>query len=674
MHRLLPIGLLLVATALPSASSGAPESRTTRIVFAGQAVTRESQIYSVEPTGRGLAQLTFEEQPAAAPLPSPDGRLVLFSRSGAIWVMRADGRAQRRLLVGASEPTWAPDSRRIAYVAGAGIRVIGSDGRHSRLLVRSRGDQVGHLAWSPDGRRLAFSRSGSVVILTSGVERRITPPQGYIHPIAWSPDGRWIACLWAPLNRPVQIVLVHPEGGRRRVVGVGNRAAWSPDGRLLAYVDAGVLRTLNVATGGRRALSRDLPVYSSMAPVWSPRGDEIAYLAPGNRPTLVTLSGRARPLTLPLPYRVAGESLAWTTVSNGLRLRPPLPLAVASAVELRLRTPVDQLAADGGNVAYRSCGTIGAWSRSEGTIVPIRAQRVLCDFDTDGYAVYGLALAGDRIAWGILGSGINQENWLTVRVLSGPAEMTVDLGDRQSDIRGAERAGDLVGNGDLLAFGTWLYCDDVSSSAACLDIPRERRPVVSQSLWRVREPSWPGMCPAGRELTPAPGPCRVLATEPGPLVPYDADAGRIAAGGDNALVLIHENGTRLLEVPVKAIGAQLSGTDLAVLVQGQLRHYDAGDGALVHTWPLPDVSSAGPCGRSSCQKPRLRLEDAARRLVVYVLDDKIHLLRLSDGADSVVADGTAARFGAAGLIYAYEAAYPWRGRIRFVPFDKLPLR
>jgi hypothetical protein len=169
------------------------------------------------------------------------------------------------------------------------------------------------------------------------------------------------------------------------------------------------------------------------------------------------------------------------------------------------------------------------------------------------------------------------------------------------------------------------------------------------------------------------GPCQKLATEPGPLVPHDVDAGRIAAVGDNAVLILDENGTRLVEEPVKALAAQLSGTDLVALVQGAFRLYHTASGELVRTWPLPDVSSGGACLASPCPNARLRLDDVGRGLVAYVLDGRLHLLRLRDGADAVVADATAARFGETGLFYAYEATSPWRGRIRFVPFGELPL-
>jgi hypothetical protein len=42
--------------------------------------------------------------------------------------------------------------------------------------------------------------------------------------------------------------------------------------------------------------------------------------------------------------------------------------------------------------------------------------------------------------------------------------------------------------------------------------------------------------------------------------------------------------------------------------------------------------------------------------------------------DASVHEGAIARFGDARLSYANQASGVWRGRIRFVPFDQLPLR
>jgi hypothetical protein len=108
--------------------------------------------------------------------------------------------------------------------------------------------------------------------------------------------------------------------------------------------------------------------------------------------------------------------------------------------------------------------------------------------------------------------------------------------------------------------------------------------------------------------------------------------------------------------------------------RGELLHYDASTGALLHSWPLPDATVGRECASpngSRCpyvQPARLVLQDVARGLVTYALDGQIHVLRLSDGTDSVVAPGGHARFMDEGLVYSAES------QLRLVPFAQLALR
>jgi hypothetical protein len=237
--------------------------------------------------------------------------------------------------------------------------------------------------------------------------------------------------------------------------------------------------------------------------------------------------------------------------------------------------------------------------------------------------VYSLALAGDRVAWGIAGGG-NSIQWSLSGTTLGAPRAGFVLGSG-SATRASPRTsfvGDLAGSGSLLVFSS-----------------RDEKgyPIVTtrQTVHRVGT----GGCP-----------CSEIATEPGPLVPFDVDGGRVAAGGDNALLLLDASGTRLLAVFVRARAAQLSGPDLVVLAQGELRHYDAANGRLLRAWPLSD---------------RATLQDAARGLAAYALDGQVHVLRLADGQDAVVAPGTLARFIDAGLVYADGPT------IRLVRFDRL---
>jgi Tol biopolymer transport system component len=81
-----------------------------------------SQIYSVQADGSRLGQLTHGSRHDRAPLFSPDGRRVLFSRDqplqSELWMMNADGSGQRRLYSSWHyDPAWSPESRRIVFRA-----------------------------------------------------------------------------------------------------------------------------------------------------------------------------------------------------------------------------------------------------------------------------------------------------------------------------------------------------------------------------------------------------------------------------------------------------------------------------------------------------------------------------------------------------------------------------
>jgi hypothetical protein len=419
---------------------------------------------------------------------------------------------------------------------------------------------------------------------------------------------------------------------------------------------------------------------------WSPRGDAIAasggtfssedLTSHGDELLVSTLTGHSRNLVRATDPYALPEDVSWTRSPAKLRLRPPVPvLPRISADELQLRQPVEDLAADGDRVAYRFCGTIGAWQPASHEIVSVQRDHPLCDEADLGF--YNLALAGDRVAWAALEGGNFQTNTLFVETAGDRAARTeVAAGQHVTgDLRGDERAGDLLGSGSLLVFSTWAYCDEVVP-VTCPGVGYGEGTLASQTLWRVREPSWPGSCPSAGFVSPPSGRCQQLRVEHGPLRVLDVDAGRIFVSGDNATLVLDADGRQLLSLPVSTQAAQLTGSSLVVLVPGELRDYDATTGALLRSRPLPAVSIGGFCGVPAffCGSPRLRLEDAARGLAAYVLDGQIHLLRLVDGRDVVLHEGTAARFDSDGLAYAYRATGDWPGRIRFVPFDRLPLR
>lgn len=176
----------------------------------------------------------------------------------------------------------------------------------------------------------------------------------------------------------------------------------------------------------------------------------------------------------------------------------------------------------------------------------------------------------------------------------------------------------------------------------------------------------------------AAGPCSQLATLNDTLQPLSVDSGRVVVRLPNgSLVVRTSTGAVVHQFPGLAgqtRGAELMRNRLLVVVPGKLLVYSLPGGAQVRMRPLPNVPSAGVCGMPPCPAATLQLVDAARGLVAYILSGKLHLLRIRDGRDRVVATATDARFGDTGLFYSYDTTGPWPSRIRFVRWGALPVR
>jgi hypothetical protein len=365
---------------------------------------------------------------------------------------------------------------------------------------------------------------------------------------------------------------------------------------------------------------------------------------------VVTLSGQVRNI-------VAGGSVyggrilsvAWTREPTGARYTKP---SVATT-GLLADGPVLQLATDGQSVAFgTTCNRVSVWMPSNGSLFttaefPLVGVGPYCDWG-DRLDLYTVALAGERVVYGFNNGGLSSFWSLRQLTTSQPASGT-QLDGASGSLGGPWRhaLGTVVGSGSLIVYSVW---DEANAPSA----PPFH--VTAQTLMRAE----PGGCP-----------CTTLASSPGPLVPYDVAGDRIVASGDRETIVFDRDGKELLSLPISGLGAQFDGDNIVVLTSGELRDYDIHSGQLLHTSMLPDVDSGSECGSPHyCDRhpPRLLLEDARAGLVTYVLDGTVHLRRVVDGQDAVVAPGSLARFFDGGLVYAYGA------RISVVPFDQLPLR
>ena len=396
-------------------------------------------------------------------------------------------------------------------------------------------------------------------------------------------------------------------------------------------------------------------------------------------------------------------ALALGSAVGAARDAPARPHARTSAAEfaslapipvrtLKLRDGVTDLAADGesaaiswGKMGPRTIGChVSFWHPRTGKLMRlgphVRPERGSdCDADVllPGETWSPLAYANGRVEWADSYISFNSRNSrLSLDLISGtsrhPSVMEY-LGHATpccaDPLTKATYLGDLVGRGRLLAFSTW--------NAKPVPTPTVSPSVTDQAIWRIADGG--GTCPVfgGEKLRSSH--CVEVAEASGPLVPLDVDAGRIVVlRGANTIELIDQTGRTLHAfTPTAApLAAVLTEQTLAVLTQGALDIYDPETGALIHSWPLPDVPSGGRCTNLGdvCPQLRLQLVAANRGLALYLLDGKAHLLRLRDGRDITVDRAVAADLTTAGLFYTFRMSGHYHGRVRFIPYANLPLR
>jgi len=185
--------------------------------------------------------------------------------------------------------------------------------------------------------------------------------------LAFSPDGRLLA-----FALPDMVGFVDMRTSDARIVHDGGHdIAWSPDGHELLLVH-----------GEGDQPSRDFVT----------TGDVKAVTPEGRVSTVVSGSGA---------YGGQIVSAAWAKVADGVRYRAPQSVDGVFA-----GGPVQELAADGGRVAFISCRRVSTWSSATNTVVSVTRRDDACFATFSRGELHSLALAGNRVTWVENGYGL----------------------------------------------------------------------------------------------------------------------------------------------------------------------------------------------------------------------------------------------------------------------------
>jgi Tol biopolymer transport system component len=599
------LAVLVVATAGAAGGARAAGPQGT-LVFASDR-SGSFQIYSIRADGSRLGQLTRGRAADAAPLFSPDGRLIVFNRArkhdaSELWVMSADGSGQRKLASSGSAPAWSPDSRRIAYIDaryGGALVIAGADGS-ARLVIR--GSNLSPY-WSPDGRLIAFSRQvgdRTNLMLIGGDGHALRMIRRNARALGWSPRGE--IAFTGKYGSAVGLTSTSGRHARRLLPSDASALVWSPDERRLAFVDRNGLHVAS-ADGGH---VRRLPPKNANwvgSPAWSPDSRWIAIPVAPNGSTLQDLllvaaegsSSRLLTARVPRPWGTDYGPASWRPrgATPGRLGRPPVAPLPSETVSTSTFQPgvgrIYELAADGGLAVVvvhsepRICAGIEAWEPNRRRVV--RLQRQGCGDHGSVYEpAHGLAVAGRRVAWLEVSGGNTTQTQVKMATLERPAPANLAEGNADSGSETGTWASEPLGDGTLLAFTVEDRCEvgppEPGNSDRCS--PSRKTSVVT-TVWRVGGQERCGP-PASFQR---PGCARVAQAE-SKLILLAVDAGRIAVRTHEGVRLLTASGKVLRDFSVEADTAALSGTRLALRTAGAVEIYDTVSGQRTGRFPVPN--------------------------------------------------------------------------------------
>jgi serine/threonine-protein kinase len=201
--------------------------------------------YTLPITGESLER-------TAMPAISPDGRHVVFSKGGTLWIRSLDQLYPRQLpgTAGARYPFWSPDSREVAYLASGAIWRAGIDATQPLRVAPYTfplGGRTPGGVWLPDNR-LVFAPASTgtglfVVPVAGGVFTELVASdrktEADFHRPSLLPDGRSILFAVDRTEGGTDTLGVLAGGARKDVMTMKGEMLDSPvysaDGHVLFH-------------------------------------------------------------------------------------------------------------------------------------------------------------------------------------------------------------------------------------------------------------------------------------------------------------------------------------------------------------------------------------------------------------------------------------------------------
>jgi Tol biopolymer transport system component len=216
--------------------------------------TGNYEIFTIDPDGSHVVQLTFNSADDYAPAWSADAKKITFgsNRSGNydVWVMNADGSHPVDLTNNSSfdgSSQWSPDGSKIAFesdrAGNPDIWTMNADGSNLKQITKdTHADALP--SWSPDGSKLVFdsNRAGNYDIYSinadgTGLVQLTKNPANDGAP-TWSPDGSTIA-FTSDRSGNADIWTMNPDGSNVKQITSSSAddfdESYSPDGTKFAF-------------------------------------------------------------------------------------------------------------------------------------------------------------------------------------------------------------------------------------------------------------------------------------------------------------------------------------------------------------------------------------------------------------------------------------------------------